>query len=222
MLKLKLHLFGHLMWRADSLEKTLMLGGVGSRRRRDNRGWDGWVASPTRWTWVWASSGSWWWTGRPGVLRLMGSPRVGHDWATDLSWTRNRQQIPEQGFLGGRRADLLVLPVSLWHVCAVRVVDRSLGHVARFSLSVQPREEAVALPPLSPGRSGPRAGRGPWPGHTASLPAQGRILAAFLAMKIGPSLDGSHHHTVWIHQPSFQGDWVGVYPSSLSLGKRSE
>ena len=48
----------------------------------DNRGWDGWMASPTRWTWVWVNSGSWWWTGRPGVLQSLGSQRVRHDWAT--------------------------------------------------------------------------------------------------------------------------------------------
>ena len=53
----------------------------------DDRGWDGWMASVTRWTWVWVNSGSWWWTGRPGVLRFMGSQRVGHDWATDLIWS---------------------------------------------------------------------------------------------------------------------------------------
>ena len=52
-----------------------------------NRGWDGWMASPTRWTWVWASSGSWWWTGRPSVLQSMESQRVRHDWATELNWT---------------------------------------------------------------------------------------------------------------------------------------
>jgi len=50
----------------------------------DNRGWDGWMASPTRWTWVWISSGNWWWTGKPGMLQPMGSQRVGHDWATEL------------------------------------------------------------------------------------------------------------------------------------------
>ena len=60
--------------------KRLKAGGEG-----DDRGWDGWLASPTRWTWVWASSGSWWWTGKPGVLQFMGSQRVGHDWATELS-----------------------------------------------------------------------------------------------------------------------------------------
>ena len=50
----------------------------------DDRGWDGWMASPTQWTWVWVNSGSWWWTGRPGVLQSMGSQTVGHDWVTEL------------------------------------------------------------------------------------------------------------------------------------------
>ena len=88
MLKLKLQYFGHLMWRANSLEKTLMLaGGPEGRRKRDDRRWDGCMASPTQWTWVWVNSGSWWWTGRPGMLRFMGSQRVGHDWATELNWS---------------------------------------------------------------------------------------------------------------------------------------
>ena len=85
--KLKLQYFGHFMRRVNSLEKTLMLGGTGDRRRRGDRGWDGWMASPTQWTWVSVNSRSWWWTGRPGVLRFMGSKRVGHDWATELNWT---------------------------------------------------------------------------------------------------------------------------------------
>ena len=85
MLKLKLQYFGHLMWRVDSLEKTLMLGGIGAGGEGDDRGWDGWVASLTRWTWVWVNSGSWWWTGRPGVLRFTGSQRVRHYWGTELN-----------------------------------------------------------------------------------------------------------------------------------------
>ena len=57
----------------------------------DNRGWDGWMASPTGWTWVWVDSGSWWWTGRPGMLWFMGSQRAGHDWVTELNWTDAQQ-----------------------------------------------------------------------------------------------------------------------------------
>ena len=75
MLKLNLQYFGHLMGRADSLEKTLMLGKI------EGRGRDGWMASPTQWTWVWGSSGRWWRTGKPGVLQSLGLQRVGHDWA---------------------------------------------------------------------------------------------------------------------------------------------
>ena len=66
MLKLKIQYFGQLMRRANLLE-TLMLGKI-EGRRRDDRGWDGWMASLTQWTWVWIDSGSWWWTGRLGVL----------------------------------------------------------------------------------------------------------------------------------------------------------
>ena len=86
MLKLKLQYFGHLMRRADSLEKTLMLERLRAGEG-DDRGWDGWMASPTQWTWVWVDSRSWWWTGRPGVLRFIGSQRVGHYWATELNWS---------------------------------------------------------------------------------------------------------------------------------------
>ena len=60
--------------------------GLGAEGEGDDRGWDGWMASPTRWTWVWVNSMSWWWTGRPGVLQSMGLPRVRHDWATELNW----------------------------------------------------------------------------------------------------------------------------------------
>ena len=72
----------------------LKAGGEG-----DNRGWDGWMVSLTQWTWVWVDSGSWWWTGRPGVLRFTGSQRVRHNWVTELNWTEywHRQEMVELG-----------------------------------------------------------------------------------------------------------------------------
>ena len=88
-LKLKLQYFGHLMRRVDSSEKTLMLGGIGGRRRRGRQRMR-WLDGITDWgTWVWVNSGSWWWTRRPGVLQSLGSQRVGHGWAnwTELNWS---------------------------------------------------------------------------------------------------------------------------------------
>ena len=85
MLKLKLQYFGHLMQNTNSLEKTMMLERLKAGEEGDNRGWDGWMASLTRWTRAWASSGSWWWTGKPGVLQSTGSQRVRHNWATELN-----------------------------------------------------------------------------------------------------------------------------------------
>ena len=70
----------------------------------DDRGWDGWMTSPTQWTWVWVTSGSWWWTGRPGVLRFMGSQRVGHNWVTELNCT----DIIEEKNLSSRRVCVCV------------------------------------------------------------------------------------------------------------------
>ena len=87
MLRLKLQYFGQLMRRVDSLARPWCWEGLGAGGEGDDRGWDGWMASPTRCTCVWVNSGSWWWTGRPGVLRFMGLQRVGHDWATELNWT---------------------------------------------------------------------------------------------------------------------------------------
>ena len=84
MLKLKLQYFGHLMQRTDSLEKTLMLERLKEGGEGDDRAWNGWMASPTLWTWVWVSSGSWWWTGKPGVLQSMGLKR---DTTERLNWT---------------------------------------------------------------------------------------------------------------------------------------
>ena len=89
--KLKLQFFGQLMQRTDSLEKTLMLGkNEGRTGEGDDRKWDGWMASSTWWTQLWASSGSWWWTGKPGMLQSIGS----QSWTqlsnrTELNWAQN-------------------------------------------------------------------------------------------------------------------------------------
>ena len=83
MLKLTVQYFGHLMGKTDSWEKPWCWERLGVGGEGDDRGWDGWMASLTRWTWVWASCG---WTGKPGMLWSRGSQRVRHDWATELNW----------------------------------------------------------------------------------------------------------------------------------------
>ena len=85
-LRLKLQYFGHLMRRVDFWKRPWCWEGLGAGGEGDNRGWDDWMASPTWWTWVWVNSGSWWLTGRPGMLQFMGLQRVGHDWVTGLNW----------------------------------------------------------------------------------------------------------------------------------------
>ena len=87
MLKLKLQYFYTSCEELTHWKRLWCWQGLGARGERDDRGWDGWIASLTQWMWVWVNSGSRWWTGRPGVLRFMGLQRVGHDWATGLNWT---------------------------------------------------------------------------------------------------------------------------------------
>ena len=85
MLKLKLQYFGPPDAKIWLTGKDLNAG-KDWRQEKEMTGWDGWMTSVTQGTWVWASSRSWWWTGKPGVLQSMGSQRVGHDWATELNW----------------------------------------------------------------------------------------------------------------------------------------
>ena len=84
--------------------ERLKAGGEG-----DDRGGDGWMASPTWWTWVWASSRSWWWTGKPGVLQSMGSQGVRHNWATELNWTDSMTDWREMNGLSDHSCDWLKL-----------------------------------------------------------------------------------------------------------------
>ena len=89
MLKLKLQYFDHWCKELTHLKRPWCWERFKAGGEGDNRGWDGWMASPTQWTWVWVNSESWWWTGRPGALSFMGSQRIRHDWVTELSnsWT---------------------------------------------------------------------------------------------------------------------------------------
>ena len=93
MLKLKLQYFGHLMQWMTQWKRPWCWETLRAREEGGDRGWDGWMASPTRWTWVWVASGSWWWTGKPGVLQFVGWQKVRHNLATE-------QQQPE--FLPGK------------------------------------------------------------------------------------------------------------------------
>ena len=126
-LKLKLQYFGRLMQRTDSLEKTLMLGKIEGGRRGDDRGWDGWMASPTWWTWVWASSRSWWWTGKPAVLLSTGSQTVGHDWATELNTSLTNVS---------RIHCLLVSPHSTWALGGIHIIQLCLSLKILLSLDL--------------------------------------------------------------------------------------
>ena len=102
MLKMKLQHFAHPIRRADSLEKTLMWERLKAGGEEDDRGWDGWMASLTWWTWIRASSRIWWWTGKPGVLQAVGQQSIRHDWATELiirrllKETGHKKKFPEQ------------------------------------------------------------------------------------------------------------------------------
>ena len=133
MLKLKLQCFGHLMQRADSFKKTLMLGKIEGRRRGQPR--MRWLAGTTNSMdmGVWVDSGSWWWIGRPGVLWFIGSQRVGHDWASKLNWTECARCCSQR---------FLILLITLWkkhyyHLLMIRkmrlreVKYIAQGHTAR-------------------------------------------------------------------------------------------
>ena len=104
-LMMKLQYFDHLMRRTVSLGKTLMLGKIEGRRRRDQQRMRWWMTSPTRWTWVWANSRIWRWTGKPGLLQSMGSQRVRHNWATELNWKASPSGCLDRGE-GNRRFSL--------------------------------------------------------------------------------------------------------------------
>ena len=89
-MKLKLQYFGHLCEELTHWKRLWCWEGLETGGEGDDRGWDGWMASLTCWTWVWVNSGSWWWTERTGMLQFMGSQRIRHDWSTERNWTEHK------------------------------------------------------------------------------------------------------------------------------------
>ena len=125
MLKLKLQYFGHLMRRTDSFEnpwcwERLKAGGEG-----DDRGWDGWMTSPTQWTWVWVSARSWWWTGKPGVLQSTGLQTQLGNWTEPpvIRWLiSSLKRVPEASSFSISGNAFQVVPGALLHIHTVRSV----------------------------------------------------------------------------------------------------
>ena len=126
MLKLKLQYFGHLMRRTDSFEKTLCWKRLRAGGKGDDRGWNGWMASPTQQIWVLLDSGSWWWTGRPGMLQFMRSQRVGHNWVTELNWTELNDTDNYDGVVTQLELDILKCKVK-WTLGSITTNKASGG-----------------------------------------------------------------------------------------------
>ena len=99
--------------------------GLGAGGEGDDRGWDGWMASPTRWTWVWVNSGSCWWTGRPGVLQFTGLQRVGHDWVSELTESlKEKRLLQKERALKGFCQCPLILFVPLVKRTSIKTIIR--------------------------------------------------------------------------------------------------
>ena len=168
MLKLKLQYFGHLMWINDSFQKTLMLKRLKAGRDGDNRGWDGWMASLTQWTWVWVNSWSWRWTGRSGLLQSMGSQRVRHNWVTKLNWNLSMNVIYQLVLVGVEAAGFPSVSAFFTRICLQcrRLRRRCMLDVGKTSWSRKWQPTLVFLPGKFHGQRS-LVGCSPW-GHTGS------------------------------------------------------
>ena len=122
MLKLKLQYLATSCKELTHWKRLWCWEGLGAGGERDDRGWDGWMASLTWWTWVWVNSRSWWWTGRPGMLQFIGSQRVGHYWATELNWSL------KIGLISARNCVSSTLMIS--H--SLSLLQRHINHCYRF------------------------------------------------------------------------------------------
>ena len=130
------------------------LEGLGTGGEGDDRGWDGWMASPTQWAWVWVNSGTWWWTGRPGVLRFMGSQRVGHDWETELNslylfWIQNAGPFMRGHWWG--RGHLAWCMLSYFSRVRLFATLWNVAHQAPRSMGLSRQECWSGLPFPTPG-----------------------------------------------------------------------
>ena len=139
MLKLKLQYFCHLMQRVDWLEKTLMLGVIGGRRRRVRlrMRWLGGITNSMTWDWV--NSRRWWWAGRPCVLKFMGSQRVGHDWATELNW--------KKGIILTKQKEIYIF-ISMWNTSWETLVWRKHKLESRLLGEKPVTSDKQVTPPL--------------------------------------------------------------------------
>ena len=122
--------------------ERLNAGGEG-----DDRGWDCWMASPTQRTWVWVDSGSWWWTGRPGLLQSVGSQRVGHNWVTELNWTEltmvgAERLRPPAGCCGSWF-------VKAWYLPSKHALESQMSQHGWISMSQGSAHECFTRPPPS-------------------------------------------------------------------------
>ena len=124
MLKLKLQYFGTSCEELTHWKRLWCWEGLGAGGEGDERRWDGWMASPTRLTWVWMNSRSWWWTGRPGMLRFMRLQRVGHDWGTELNWSEHRFQK--------HSTDFCSLPFTSQQTILIGSADRRTMCILQF------------------------------------------------------------------------------------------
>ena len=221
MVKLKPQYFGHLMqrtqWKRPWCWKRLKAG------EGDDRRWEGWMTSPTCWTWVWASSGRWWWTGKPGVLQSVGSQRVGCDWATELNWMTSKEML---SFSAAK------CEKALWRKVLRVVCERedfagpgaSLGKAVLDEWGRTGRKPGAASGVLSDGLWNKRNVRcwrllDAWgPCATSSRRAACAVCFRLRSRSVEPPTQGSHGqcaagHTLWFLLPI--GHWL-----DLTKGRR--
>ena len=144
MLKMKLQYFDHLMRRTNSFKRPWCWERLRAGGKGDDRGWDGWMASLTQWTWVWVNSGSWWWTGRPGVLQSTGLHRVGHK--LESSWNPERLNWTELNLIR-KLSTLSMLPIlRLSWIAPTCVLNRNVHssecNLAKF-VSLGPEKRLI-------------------------------------------------------------------------------